>query len=92
MFARSSLRVAQRSAAVIRADHGPVSSWGPLNFAGANWKGDGALPFTTTKRARFLALFWGVVIVGFGLPFANTEWKLAPLREAKRQEKAAAKE
>ncbi|KAJ3168528.1 hypothetical protein HDU88_001418 [Geranomyces variabilis] len=90
LLARSSLRVANRS--IARAGSRSMTNWGPLNFAGSNWRGDGPLPFTTTKRGRFLALFWTAVVVGFGLPFANTEWKLAPLREAKRAELAAAKE
>ncbi|KAI8826728.1 uncharacterized protein EV422DRAFT_511197 [Fimicolochytrium jonesii] len=89
MFAKAALR--SQAARLVRGD-GPAGPWGPMSFAGNNWRKYGALPFSVSKRGKFLFYFWTAAIIGFGLPFANTEWKLAPLREAKRKELAAAKE
>ncbi|TPX55216.1 hypothetical protein SpCBS45565_g08516 [Spizellomyces sp. 'palustris'] len=87
MFAKTLLRTA-RPARLVRGGDGQVSAWGPLNFAGDNWKGNGAVPFTTRSRTRFLVTFWVLSIVGFGLPFANTEMRVAPLREGVKKEYA----
>ncbi|KAI9094728.1 hypothetical protein DFS34DRAFT_651966 [Phlyctochytrium arcticum] len=92
MLANSALRALRPSARLARGGSSTPGSWGPMNFAGANWRGDGAVPFNTSSRIRFQLTFWTMVIVGLGLPFANTEKKIAPLREGVRAEYAEFRE
>ncbi|TPX42956.1 hypothetical protein SeMB42_g02309 [Synchytrium endobioticum] len=60
--------------------------WGPMSYEGANWRGNGPLPFNVKSRVKFVILFTTVSLVGFGLPFFSTELKLAPLRKAAREQ------
>ncbi|KAJ3187320.1 hypothetical protein HDU85_006608 [Gaertneriomyces sp. JEL0708] len=88
MFARSALRAVAPKRMLRGGDH-QVGAWGPMNFAGNNWKSEGALPFVTSSRGRFLVTFWSIALLGLAVPFLNTEWKLAPARAEKRRKDAA---
>ncbi|KAI8894501.1 hypothetical protein BC833DRAFT_623890 [Globomyces pollinis-pini] len=81
MISSSTLVQARR---VVRGEnHLPPGQYGPLHFAGCNWRGNGALPFGVKNRVLFQIGFWTVSAIGLSLPFIGTERKLMPIRIAK---------
>ncbi|KAJ3040315.1 hypothetical protein HDV00_011195 [Rhizophlyctis rosea] len=94
--ARTALRTARTQ--LVRgakgADYKPAAEssalWGTSDFGGGiNWRGNGALPFKVSNKPW--RKVWVYMTIGFGLPFAITEWRIAPQRKAYREERAAAR-
>ncbi|KAI9342645.1 hypothetical protein BDR26DRAFT_917948 [Obelidium mucronatum] len=54
-----------------RAGSSAVGPWGPMNFAGSNWVGKGALPFGFRNRTVWYIGFVTTTALIFSIPFIS---------------------
>ncbi|KAJ3411850.1 hypothetical protein HDV05_001639 [Chytridiales sp. JEL 0842] len=74
------LAVVRRSPFLTRAGSSTPGPWGPMNFTGNNWVGNGALPFGFRRRVLWYTCFTTISAVLFAVPFINVELNVWELR------------